>query len=138
MATLLEAHRDTTFHYWPAPYLYGVVNSHDEAETVLAHLLQVGVPADHLRTWYGEASDDPIDASGQHHGRVARLWRVLESITGERALLELYAQEVSNGHVCIGVRCGTTRAKTTVVSILREHGGYLLSYLSPGSVERLP
>jgi len=135
--SMRDEFQDTTFHYWPANHLYGVVDSPDRAESVLAELLDAGVPRDRVRTWYGPAGEKAIDPTGKDHGRTARIWRALEKATGERDLLDGYATAVREGHVCIGVRCGSGDGKDTVTAILRGHGAHLISYLSLGSVERL-
>ncbi len=135
--SLVEKLQDPAFHYWPASYLYGVVDSTAAAELALVDLLAAGVAEDQLHTWYGPAGVAAIDPTGQKHGRMARLWRALESVTGERELLERYANEVERGHVGIGVHCGSGDGLRVLTDILRKHGGHLITYFSAGSVERL-
>ena len=129
--------QDTGFHYWPSSYLHGVVDSPEEAESVLGEMLAAGIPKDQLHTWYGPAGSAAIDPTGQKHGRLARLWRTLEKATPERELLERYAREVDAGHVCIGVQIGSPEGVRVLADILRQHGGHLISYFSVGSVQHL-
>ena len=82
-----------------------MVDSTEAAELALVDLLAAGVKEDQLHTWHGPAGAAAIDPTGQRHGRMARLWRALEKITGERELLQHYANEVESGHVGIGVQC---------------------------------
>ena len=134
---LIDELRDSMFRFWPTFRLYGVVDSPEEAESTLVDLLRAGVPKDQLQTWYGPASLDAIDPTGDKHGRTARLWRTLERATPERELLDRYASEVQSGHVCIGIRVGAGDGRQIVTDILQRHGGHLISYFSVGSVERL-
>ena len=135
--SLVDELRETRFRYWPTSFLYGVVESRDDAESALASLLAAGVPVDHLQTWHGPSCRETIDPTGESHSRMARLWRMLEKATPERQLLDRYAEEVERGHVCIGVRCGSGEGRKVVVALLEQHGGRLLSYFAVGSVERL-
>jgi nucleotide-binding universal stress UspA family protein len=135
--SLLDELRSRTFQYWPTSYLYAVVDTPEAAEPVLADLIATGVPKDHIRTWYGHAGKTAIDSSGEHHTRTARLWRALEKATGERELLDRYADEIERGHVCLGVRCGSREARDILASILQKHGARMISFFSIGSVERL-
>ena len=134
---LVDELQDSSFHYWPSFYLYGVVDSTEAAELALVDLLAAGVAEDQLHTWHGPAGAAAIDPTGQRHGRMARLWRALEKATGERELLDHYASEIERGHVGIGVQCGAGEGRRVLTEILRKHGGHLISYFSVGSVERL-
>jgi nucleotide-binding universal stress UspA family protein len=134
---LVDELQDPFFQYWPSSYLYGVVDSTDAAELALVDLVAAGVTEDQLHTWHGPAGTAAIDATGQRHGRMARLWRTLEKATGERELLEHYASEVKSGHVAIGVHCNSGKGLRVLAEILRKHGGHLISYFSVGFVERL-
>jgi nucleotide-binding universal stress UspA family protein len=134
---LVEELQDTGFHYWPSPYLHGVVDSPDEAESALRDMLAAGLSKEQVHTWYGPAGYAAIDPSGRHHGRMARLWRTLERATPERDLLERYASEVDAGHVCIGVQIGSPEGVRVLTEILKQHGGHSISYFSVGSVQYL-
>ena len=134
---LLDQLQDKVFHYWPTSYLYGVVDSTEAAESALGDLLAAGVTEDQLHTWHGPSGTAAIDATGQKHGRLARIWRAMEKATGERELLDHYASEVERGHAVIGVRCGSEEALRVLTEILRKHGAHLISYFSVGSVEHL-
>jgi nucleotide-binding universal stress UspA family protein len=137
MPRLVEELQDTGFHYWPSPYLQGVVDSIDEAESALADIITAGVPKDQLHTWYGPAGSAAIDPTGRNHGRMARIWRALEKATPERDLLDRYASEVEAGHVCIGVQIASQEGVRVLAEILKQHGGHLISYFSIGSVQHL-
>ena len=100
-------------------------------------MIAAGIPRDQLHTWYGPAGSAAIDPTGRNHGRMARLWRTLEKATPERELLERYASEVEGGHVCIGVQIASRQGVRVLTDILKQHGGHLISYFSPGSVQHL-
>jgi nucleotide-binding universal stress UspA family protein len=134
---LVDELQDPSFNYWPSFYLYGVVDSTEAAELALFDLLAAGVKEDQLHTWHGPAGVAAIDPTGQKHGPMARLWRALETVTGERDLLENYASEVERGHVRIGVQVRSGEKRQLLTEILQKHGGHLISYFSVGSVERL-
>lgn len=134
---LVDELQDTVFHYWPSSYLYGVVDSREEAEQALADMLAAGMRKDRLHTWHGPNGTAAIDPTGRNHGRAARLWRMLEKATPERELLERYASEVESGHVCIGVHGGTQEGVRVLTEIFKKHGGHLISYFSVGSVQHL-
>ncbi len=133
---LVEELQAPSFHYWPSFSLYCVMDSTEAAELALVDLIAAGVTEDQLHTWHGPAGAAAIDPAGQRHGPVARLWRALETVTGERELLEHYASEVESGHVGIRVQCGSGEGRV-FTEILRKHGGHLMSYFHVGSVERL-
>lgn len=126
----------TTFPYWPASYLYAVIDDPAAAEAALADLVAIGVARDQMRTLLGTSGRQTIDPTGEHHSRAARLWRAMEKATPERGLIDRYATEAEQGHVCVGVRCRKAD-RDIVAGVLRRHGGHLLSYFSIGSVERL-
>jgi nucleotide-binding universal stress UspA family protein len=136
-ASLVDELRNTRFRYWPTSQLYGVVDSHADAESALAGLLAAGVPSEHLQTWHGPSGKQTIDPTGESHSAIARLWRTLEKATPERQLLDQYGAEVERGHVLIGVRCSSGDGRKVIAGILQQHGGRLLSYFAIGSVERL-
>jgi len=134
--SLVDQLQATTFPYWPASYLYAVIDDPGAAEAALADLVAIGIPKDQMRTLVGASGKETIDPTGERHNRAARLWRAMERATPERGLIERYAKEAEQGHVCVGVRC-RTGDRDTVAGILRRRGGHLLSYFSIGSVERL-
>jgi nucleotide-binding universal stress UspA family protein len=134
---LVEELQDTSFHYWPSPYLHGIVDSPEEAESTLADMIKVGIAKDQLHTWHGPNGSAAIDPTGQKHGRMARLWRLLEKATPERELFERYASEIEAGHVCIGVQIASPEGVRVLADILKQHGGHLISYFSVGTVQHL-
>jgi nucleotide-binding universal stress UspA family protein len=134
--SLVDQLQATTFPYWPASYLYAVIDDPGAAEVALADLVVIGIPKDQMRTLVGASGKETIDPTGEHHTRAARLWRAMEKATPERGLIERYAKEAEQGHVCIGVRCRTVD-RDIIADILRRRGAHLLSYFSIGSVERL-
>jgi nucleotide-binding universal stress UspA family protein len=136
-ARLLDSVQDTSFHYWPSSYLYGIVDVPDEAESALQDMVVAGIAPDQLHVWSGPDGTAAMDSTGRHHGRAARLWRTLEKATPERDLLDRYAGEVETGHVCIGVQCAPGEEVHVLAGILKQHGGHLISYFSVGSVEHL-
>jgi nucleotide-binding universal stress UspA family protein len=134
---LVEELQDTSFHYWPTPYLHGVVDSPEEAESTLSDMIKVGIAKDQLHTWHGPNGSAAIDPTGEKHGRMARLWRTLEKATPERELFERYASEIEAGHVCIGVQIASPEGVRVLADILKQHGGHLISYFSVGTVQHL-
>jgi nucleotide-binding universal stress UspA family protein len=134
---LVDELQDPFFRYNRSYYLYGVVDSTEAAESALVELLAAGVKKDQLHTWHGPEGAAAIDPSGEKHGRMARLWRALEGVTGERELLEQYSHELETGHVRIGVQCRSGSKRQQFTEILQRHGGHLISYFSVGSVERV-
>jgi nucleotide-binding universal stress UspA family protein len=136
-ASLVAELQDTTFRFWPSSYVHGVVDSVEDAESALAEIITAGVPKNQLHTWFGPAGSAAIDPDGRHHGRMARLWRLLEKATPERDLLEQYASEVDAGRVCIGGHIDSPEGARVMADILKHHGGRLISYFSVGAVQHL-
>lgn len=137
MTTQVQKLTATSFDYYPVHHLFGVVDDAQGAERVIADLARAGIATSDVRTWSGPEGASVIDSSGLEHGTLAHVWRGLQHLTVEHQLIERYADEARQGHVCIGVHCQSESEKATAISIFERHAVHLITYLSVGSIQRL-
>jgi hypothetical protein len=134
---LIDDLRDPDFHLHPAHFLIGVVDAPREAEDALEDLIRRGVPRHEIHTWFGPAGVAAIDPDGRRHGWGARIWRAAQRATGEHHTFERYAEEIGQGHVCVGVHCRTAHDARSAGAILGRHGGHYVNYFGAIMIETL-
>jgi hypothetical protein len=133
---LVSERRDLTFRANPVHFLMGIIDTMPDAEDAIAELLNRGITASEIHTWFGDEGVKAIDPNGQSHGLIARLWRGAQNATGEHHSFERYAEEIAEGHICLGVHCAPYRAPY-VAAVLSEHGGHYLNYHGVTLVQHL-
>ena len=134
---LVQDLRDADFQLYPAHFLLGVVDAPRDAEAALEDLIARGVPKAELHTWYGPDGVRAIDPDGRRHGWTGRVWRAAQRATGEQHTFERYADELGEGHVCVGVHCRTAHDAMSATAVLSHHGGHYMNYFGAVMIETL-
>ena len=133
---LVDERRDVTFRANPVHFLMGIIDRMPDAEDAIAELIDRGVTTSEIHTWFGDEGVRAIDPEGHSHGVIARLWRGAQNATGEHHTFERYAEEIGEGHICLGVHCAPYKAPF-VAAVLSRHGGHYLNYHGMTLVEHL-
>ena len=141
MTSMVDQRRWTEFLYYPTGWVFGVIDSHPAAEAALNTLVAAGYPLDALATWQGQDGAAVIDPTGKAHGLLAHLWRLAQRSTEDSHLIERYALEAQQGHICIGVHVGLHAPKDhdqgRARDLLKTHGGHHIIYCGLMAVEEL-
>ena len=86
---------------------------------LLPKFVDHGVSTSEIHTWFGDEGVNTIDPEGQSHGLLARMWRSAQSATGQHRTFERYAEEIAEGHICVGVHCAPHKAQQ-VAAVLHD------------------
>ena len=114
-----------------------VVAQMDDPQAVAAaieELAAAGFDRDDMWVLCGPAGAERLDVTGRDHGLKGRIYRLVERIGDERALLLEAADHLSSGGLVVTVPADD-EAKAEAARILREHGGHDMAHFGKGHWE---
>ena len=114
---------------YPTDHLMAVVPSPFDAENALADLIQAGFAADDVSILVGEEAARQIDGRGKHHGRLARVYRLIQFTQMDQAPdFRRYELEAQRGHPIISIRETSAERRRAIRSILRARGAHFINF----------
>jgi len=116
-------------------HLYAVVDDEQTAREVTHALKSEGVDVDALE---GRRQADTLTKEAQGPtSLVQKTTRFMKNATGEKQYATHYATHVENGRIVLTMPCPDRAAADTLVAIIKEHGGYDMTYFSEGAMESI-
>ena len=114
---------------YPTDHLMAVLPSPAAADAAVAQLRTAGVRGDAVRVLVGEEAALRIDGRGQHHGLVARLYRLVQFTQMDQAPdFRRYEREAHRGHPVIAVRETDPARRKAIRATLRAHGAHFTNF----------
>ncbi len=129
---------DQEFIHYPTNMLVAVINSPEEAEAALQELTDQGFAADQIRVLCGPQGARQLDVSGQEHGILGRLSRLILRIGDvESESIRRHEKELEAGHFLVAIPAAEPAAREQARGILKSHGGHYLNFYGQWAVETL-
>jgi hypothetical protein len=97
---------------------------------VTEHLERAGFAADRYEVLHGERDLNRLDTTGEAHGQIGRVFRVLQdAVTDEGEHARRYAEYLSAGHYLVRVPVGDDEAaKQRAAEAMRRDADFLVYY----------
>lgn len=114
-----------------------VVAHMDAPEAVAAaidELAEAGFDRDDIWVLCGEEGAARLDVSGAEHGLKGRVYRLVERIGDERAVLLHSAEHLAAGGLVVAVPADDD-TKVDAARVLRQHGGHEMAHFGKGHWE---
>lgn len=126
------------FSLYPRGKMYGVFDSLEDVRDLTERLLDLGLQSEKVEILEGEEGIAALDPDGRHHGLVARLVRLLQSITDERDLAERYVRDLLMGRYVVAVSLPNDRTVfEQTCRAFRDSGGHAINYYGLFVTEQL-
>lgn len=127
MSSLSEKFERGRFVSYPTHALVGVIDDPDEAARAEEELVASSVSNDVFSLRGAEAADE-IDASGKHHGLLARIVRLVQFTTMDGDHAQRYEDEARAGHSVMFVHLEKYEDVEPMRQILKNHGGHFINW----------
>lgn len=123
---------------YPTDHLMGILPSPTAADAAVAELGGHGIAPGAMRVLVGEDAALRIDGRGNHHGLVARIYRLVQFTQMDQAPdFRRYELEARRGHPVIAVRETDPLRRRTIRAILRRHGAHFTNFYGRYATETL-
>jgi len=127
MTTIRKTVEAGHFISYPTNCVVGVLDDEASLVQVQAALERDGL-AESVVALEGEEGANEIDASGAHHGLLARLVRLIQFTTMDNNQSRRYEDEVREGRIVLIVHVDHREAALKARAILKEHGGHFINW----------
>jgi hypothetical protein len=109
--------------------LFAVLDSADAVEAARAALVAAGLEPASIETFEGPDGAAAFDPSGERHGPLGRLYRIVEFSWADQAPdFAWYEAAVREGHVVMSVRVRGQRHVAHAARIIEDHGGHFINH----------
>jgi len=131
-------HRDDDFIFYPTNKVVGIIDDPSDASAALDELEAAGFPPEDVDVLTGEEGVHRIDVTGEQHGLLARIVRILDKAGDmEPEHLKRHEDEMRAGHFGIGVTAKELKAREQVHQILKSHNGHFINFYGPWAIKSL-
>ncbi|MCD0158709.1 MULTISPECIES: hypothetical protein [unclassified Deinococcus] len=118
--------------------VYGLFRSLEDVQGCTARLLDLGLAGQSVQLLMGEDGAAALDCDGRRHGLWARLLRLMQGMTDERAHVERYAEALGWGEILLSVDvAGQPGQVPQVAQAFRESGAHFVNHYGAWVVEPL-
>lgn len=126
----LPAEDAKPFQYYPFNSVVGFIPTEQAANGALDALHALSYTEDEIGVLHGEAGVRYLDASGEHHGVVGRVGRLLQNISDvETFLLKRSEAELLQGNYLFRIITNGDRdAMLKVRDVLKQFDGYFITF----------
>ena len=120
----------------PVDRVMALMDGPDETEAAIEDLSEAGFDRDEIFVLCGPEGAERLDVFGRHHGLRGRIYRLVEWIGDERALLLRSGDHLAAGGLVMTVPADDSE-KTTAARILGQHGAHGMAHFGKGHWEPL-
>lgn len=123
---------------FPTDSVAGVFESADDAAAALHALSAEGVPEESLHVLCGPDGARRLDPSGERHGAMGRLHRVIQQYADKEVQhAERYADELRAGHYLVAAVARDEEEAGLVAGIFEGHGAHFVNRYGRWTVKRV-
>ena len=124
------------FLRYPEESVFALMTDADAVSAAMDDLTGAGFPRDEMYVLVGPAGAERLDVTGQHHGLLGRIYRIVEQLGDEHEELSRAVEHLQGGGLAL--RFPASRDEKAVAArILREHGAQHMAYLGKATFESL-
>lgn len=132
------ARRPRAYIGYPTDHVLAVVADPTVAAAAAADLTAAGIATADVSILRGEEGMRRLDGTGARHGPLARIGRLLSfTVMDQMPDMAWYEAAVRDGGAVLMVRVRSEAQKTTVVDILRRHGGHFINHYGRFATEEI-
>ena len=124
------------FLKYPAGNVIALMTDGDAVSAALDDLTSAGFARDKMYVLAGPAGAERLDVTGQHHGLLGRIYRIVGQVGDEREELLQAANHLQAGGLALRVPAAKDN-KAIAARILREHGAVHIVYMGKATYETL-
>ncbi|GAA0497263.1 hypothetical protein GCM10008937_00480 [Deinococcus depolymerans] len=118
--------------------VYGLFRSLGDVQACTARLVSLGLAGQSVQLLMGEDGVAALDCDGHRHGLWARLLRLMQGMTDERAHVERYVEALGWGEILLSVDvAGQPGQVPQVAQAFRDSGAHFVNHYGPWVVESL-
>jgi|tagenome__1003787_1003787.scaffolds.fasta_scaffold19380676_1 hypothetical protein len=121
---------------YPMHRMVAVLDDAADVRAALDGLMGLGVESSDVVVLTGEEGVARLDPSGEGHGLLGRLLRVLQLTAEEGNALEFHHQALAAGKSVVYVKVHGDARKDAVAAALTAAGGHHLAYFGRWTVEK--
>jgi FixJ family two-component response regulator len=126
------------FISYPTNRIVAVVDDDTSASAATDNLIQaLGLGPDEVTVLCGPEGARTIDPSGEHHGLIARIIRLVQFTTMDGDHAQRYADEAAAGHCVVLVHLADDNQIQAAREILNQHGGHFINWYARFHFETL-
>lgn len=129
-------HNDSN-RIFPYDSVVGVLDDHDDVNEAVQDLSNAGFADDDIFVLAGERGVERIDAKGERHGLLGRIFRKIDTLGDEHDETEVHVNALREGHFVVGAHVADDGAKAQALEVFQRHDGHHVSYYSRWTTERL-
>jgi hypothetical protein len=122
---------------FPYNSVVGIVNDVDDVHALIEDLTAAGFEEGDLAVLSGAQGMEVIDAKGQRHGLLGRIFRALDTMGSEHDETQLHMSALRDGHIVVAVSLKDDADKGRVAELFRKHRGHEIHYYSRWTTEDL-
>jgi hypothetical protein len=113
---------------YPNRQVLAVLDDDEAVGRAVAGVVAVGVPARDVETFAGPEDATRFDATGERHGLIARLRRVLQfSLMDQLPAMAWYEAALREGRYVVAIRTSDRRTTLGVVEVLVDAGAHFIN-----------
>lgn len=117
------------FISYPTNRIVAVIDDEDAAAAAVGELrASLGIEEKEITALRGPEGAAGIDPTGEHHGLVARIVRLVQFTTMDGDHAQRYADEASAGHTVLLVHLDQDSKVQPAREILKRHGGHFINW----------
>ncbi|MGM9321281.1 hypothetical protein [Deinococcus aquaticus] len=118
--------------------VYGLFRSLEDVQACTTRLLDLGLAGQSVQLLMGDEGAATLDCDGRRHGLWARLLRLMQGMTDERAHVERYVEALGWGEILLSVDVAGQPGRTPqVAQAFRESGAHFVNHYGTWVVEPL-
>jgi len=122
---------------FPDDTVVGIVSDPEAAVSVIEELVAQGTPREEIEVLYGDSGARRLDPSGERHGVLGRLQRLVQNFGDQdRPHVKRQSEELRAGNFLVSVPA-PEEERDRIARVLLEHGGYFINHYASWAVTRL-
>ncbi|MGH8907999.1 MAG: hypothetical protein ACRD0K_16160 [Egibacteraceae bacterium] len=130
--------QNNEFLDYPTNRVLAVIDKPDHVRAAVENLARAGFGADAVDVLCGEEGARRLDVTGEDHGLISRLTRILQSFGAEHERLKRHVEELRAGRFLICVYVGEDEERKGKAHVtLNSAGAHYINYYSEWSIEQL-
>ena len=122
----------------PKGHIAAAFDLQAQAGATAAKLVDAGWSSDEITVLVGESGLESLDVSGEEHGILGRVIRVLQQMGDEQKFLARYAEDLQAGAVVLMIPAEEDDKKDEVHRIVAANGGRDIVHFGALMIEELP
>jgi hypothetical protein len=132
-----DLNQSDSFITYPTNCIVCVIDKASDVDSLLRELNSHGYFEDEVRILFSKKGAERLDPDGRDHGKLAKLYRLMETAALESKTLREFYAELMNGHLVFMVHTDDHEEVREAWSILRSYDARRATFYGRWIVERV-